>query len=343
MQKMRTKDKKLWLFGCLTVLLLAACNKYIPKDRDTITSDTRFTQMEYQPVLGRTTLFDQNFYGGNSTIPFTFKIINPRLYADGSPAGELLDTFPVKIWKKAYTGDEVSLDEIESKRVTEFRPLFEIGAHSGSFTMWSEAKTPFVRSLPDSGYIFDVEASNSGGRVYYRDFRLMPLRERPFEPSNQDPYTGQTTTANINPSLVYNIIGEKSGYPIGANAINVYFHKIGAGNSLTFRFVDTLFNPINPNKFGDTDWKNLVHGFDMLMTPESVSYKVAYPIPLVALPTKYTTQDGQSAHLAFKYHRLGFGGLRQDANMELNFNIYEQGDWEIVFWFRYENPRFDNE
>lgn len=328
---------------CISALVLAGCNKLLPTDRDAITDDTQFTLKEYKPILGRTTLYNQNFYAGNSTIPFTFKIVNPRLYANGSAANELLDTFPVLVWKENYTGEETSLEQIENKREIAYRPLFEIGQHSGNFTMWGAAKTPFVRSLPDSGYIFDVEASNSGGRVYYRDFRLMPQKEIPYEPSNIDPYTGQSTRPNVYPTMAYNIYGVTSGFPISTGGVYVYFNKLGEGNSLSFKFMDTLFQPINPMKFADTDWKNLVHGFNMQMTPDSVKYEVAYPIPLIVQPTKYTTADGKSANLAFKYHRMGFGGVRQDAVLALHFNIYEKGNWQIVFWFRNDNPDFEDE
>lgn len=328
---------------CIGALLVSGCKKLVPSDRDAITDDTQFTIKTYEPILGRTTLYNQNFYSGNSTIPFTFKIINPRLFADGSPANELLDTFPVQIWKQNYTGLETSLEEIENKRAIEYRPLFEIGQHSGNFTMWAAAKTPFVRSLPDSGYIFDVEATNSGGRVYYRNFRLMPLKEIPYEPSNIDPYTGQSTSPYVYPTMTYNIYGKASKVPLSSGGIRVFFNRLGDGNSLSFKFMDTLFHPINPIKFKDTDWKNLVHGFNMQMTDDSVRYDVAYPIPLITLSTRYTTVDGKSANVAFKYHRMGFGSIRQDAVLALHFNIYQPGNWQIVFWFASDNPDFDDE
>jgi len=340
---MYNKINKRLMVACATILLISGCNKLVPSDRDAITDDTQFTLKEYKPILGRTTLYNQNFYSGNSTIPFTFRIINPRLFADGSPASELLDTFPVQVWKQNYTGNETSLDQIENKREIQYRPLFEIGKHSGNFTMWASARTPFIRSLPDSGYVFDVEATNSGGRVYYRNFRLMPLKEIPYEPSNIDPYTGQSTSPNVYPTMAYNIYGETKDLPLSTGGIQVFFNRLGDGNSLSFKFMDTLFHPINPAKFKDTDWKGLVHGFNMQMTTDSVKYDVAYPIPLITLPTKYTTADGKSANVAFKYHRLGFGGIRQDAVLSLHFNIYQPGNWQITFWFRNDNPDFEDE
>jgi hypothetical protein len=69
-----------------------------------------------------------------------------------------------------------------------------------------------IKAQPDSGYVFDVEMSNSGGRKYFQNMRLMPLRERPYEPSNLDPVTGQGTSISVNPSGINNV-GER-GQPM---------------------------------------------------------------------------------------------------------------------------------
>ena len=60
--------------------------------------EVNFTQQLYKPVLGRTTLFSNNFQSGNSTLPLTFEITR-IVKADGSPAPELTDVFPVTVWK----------------------------------------------------------------------------------------------------------------------------------------------------------------------------------------------------------------------------------------------------
>jgi len=321
-------------------LLMSSCDKLLPDERESVAKNSSFTQDVYTPTLGRATLYN-TFNVGNSTQPLTFKIFNPRTYS-GEAAPELTDVFPVKVWKEAYTGDETSFEEIEKKRGTEMHHLFEIREHSGQFVMWPEAKSSFVHAQPDSGYIFDVEMSNSGGRRYFRNMRLKPYREIPVEPTTQSPVTGQTTYVGTGPTSWSNIFGERSGQLI--YNIGVVFHKISdEGHSLSFQFYDTLQNPINPKKFNLTDWAHLVHGFDMQMTDTAVTYQVAYPIPLTNLETKYTTTDGLKAHVAFSYDRMGFGDRRVVADLQLNFAIYEPGQWQIKFLFLDDNPNFDDE
>jgi hypothetical protein len=322
---------------------IISCKKYLPQERETVGADSRFTQDLYQPVLGRTSFFTNNFYKGSTTFPSTFKIVNARR-RNGDAALELTDVFPVKVWKKAYDGTEKSIAEIEEKRTEEYRPIFEIGPHSGTFTMWAEGRSSFLRSLPDSGYLFDVEVTNSGGRRYYRDLKLTPLRERPFEPSNYDAVSGQPLMNGVYPSIVNLIKGETKGRYLWAFDIDVYIRKISNNsNTLTFKFLDTLYNLMNPALFATTKWSELVHGFNMKMTDTSVTYDVSYPIPLVKLPTKFTTEDGDRARVSFTYDRLGFGGSREHALLGLDFAIYEPGDWEIVFAFKNDNPKFTND
>ena len=172
--------------------------------------------------------------------------------------------------------------------------------------------------------------------------RLKPYREVPVEPTTQSPVTGQTTYIGTGPSSWSNIFGKRSGQLI--YNIGVVFHKISdEGQSLTFQFYDTLQNAINPKKFNLTDWAHLVHGFDMQMTDTGVTYQVAYPIPLTNLKTRYTTTDGLKAHVAFSYDRMGFGDSRVVADLQLNFAIYEPGQWQIKFLFLDDNPNFDDE
>ncbi|MCU7549415.1 DUF5007 domain-containing protein [Chitinophagaceae bacterium LB-8] len=330
-----------------TVLLLSSCQKFLPAERETVGSDSQYTTDVYQPILGRTTNYTNNFYQGSTTYPSTFRVVNPRR-RNGQPAPELTDVFPVLVWKTAYTGLEKSVEEIDAKREIQNRPLFEIGEHSGSFTMWAAAKSSFMRAQPDSGYLFDVELSNSGGRRYFRNLKLQPMRERPYEPSNYNASTGQPTSNGVTPSVVSSIKGLTTDRYLSYGDIEVYIRKVikqgvTPTNSLTFRFLDTLYNPIDPAKFATTDWDNLVHGFNKVMTNESVTYKVAYPIPAVALPTRFTTGDGKRAKVRFSYSRLGFGGATEKATLGLDFAIYEPGDWEIVFAFKSDNPKFVND
>jgi len=330
---------------CLTLMLggivLSSCRKNLPDERLSIANDSQYTQYLYQPVLGRNTLFANNFQYGNSSRPLDFKIVNMRTF-NGEPAPELTTNYPVTVWKTAYDGTEKSIAEIEAKRTTENHPLFEVRPHSGEFMMWAAANSNMVKAQPDSGYVFDVEMSNSGGRKYYQNFRLRPLRERPYEPSNLDPITGQGTSVSVNPTSL-NITGMR-GQPLNTrDDVQVLFKKAGNGNSITFKFVDTLSNPIDPNKFAATDWVNLVHGFNMVKDATKVKYEVAYPVPCSAYPTKYTTLSGDQARVVFRFNRQAFGNVLQQCFLAFNFNIYQKGDWEITFWFKRDKPKFDND
>jgi len=342
------KKNKILSFFTLAILgaivFVTACKKNIPDVRLSLADDMQFTVKQYQPVLGRNTLYGDNFNVGSSSIPLNFKIVNMRRFT-GEPAPELTDFFPVQVWKTAYDGTEKSIAEIEAKRTIENHQLFEIRQQSGQFVMWAKANSNFVKAQPDSGYVFDVEVSNSGGRKYFKDFKLRPFKERPFEPSTVDASNGQNiflgNTANYS-----NIRGERTGRflsPSREDVVVLFNKKSDVGNSLTFKFVDTLFNPINPDKFNTTKWESLVHGFDMVKDSEKVTYKVAYPIPLAVYPTPYTIGNGAAARSTFRYERQGFGNIKETALLVLDYAIYEKGDWEIIFWFKTERPKFAND
>ncbi|MCH5597286.1 DUF5007 domain-containing protein [Niabella ginsengisoli] len=330
--------------GYVLVLLVAsalACKKYLPQERNTVGADSQFTIDLYEPYLGRTTYFTNNFFKGSTTYPADFKIINVRRVT-GETANELTEAFPVKVWKKAYDGSESSLAEIEAKRVTEYHPILEMSPHTGNITFWSSGRSEFILPQPDSGYLFDVELSNSGGRRFYRNLKVKPLRESPTIPSNLDIYTGQPVRENFGISVIANVVGAKDDRRfLGSGDVDVYIRKVepSVGNTITFRFLDTLFNPLNPSIFSETDWENLVHGFNMQKTATYVKYDVAYPIPLANIPTKYTTTDGATAAVRFKYSRIGFGGARINSQFGLNFGIFEPGDWEIIFAFKTDVPK----
>ena len=149
------------LFSC--VLLSISCvDKYLPDSLDAFDRDVNFTTKLYRPQLGKNTLMSDNFSSGNSTLPLTFEI-SRIVRADGSPAPELTEYFPVKVWKTPYMGTEKSIEEIEAKREIEYRTLFQVKKHSGEFMMWSNAESSFVQCAPSDGYIFDVLVKNSGG------------------------------------------------------------------------------------------------------------------------------------------------------------------------------------
>lgn len=326
----------------LTAVMGIACKKLLPADRDSFSLEARFTQTIYKPVLGRTTLMTKNFDSQSSSLPLTFRILNPR-NSDGQVAPELIRPFDVQVWKKAYSGLEKSLEEIEAKRAIEKHPLFEIREHSGEFILWSAANNNTLKSLPDSGYTFDVEVTNNGGRRFFNNMQLQPYKERAYEPNSMDPLTGANTNGAIRPNLIQGMKGERTSSELSANDVNVYMNRMGDGNSITFRFLDTLSQPMDPARFNLTKWDKLVHGFKMEKTKTYVKYEVAYPIPLVEMPTAYTSVDGKQAFVGFAYERLGFGGIKETAGMSFNFSIYQKGAWEVVFWFNRDNPKFANE
>lgn len=328
--------------GLVLLISTIGCKKNLPVDRESIGADSRYTVSTYMPVLGRNTLFSDNFFVGNSSQPLTFKIINMRT-RDGFAAKELIQNYPVQVWTKPYLGDEKSIAEIEAKRKIENHPLFEIREHSGQFLMWSAANSSFIKTQPDSGYVFDVEMSNSGGRRYFRDLKLMPLKERAFEPSVLDPITGLSKYVGLTSGNLINMSGERTDNPLFNNDVGVLFKKVGNGNSITFKFVDSLYKPIDPGKFNLTKWDQLLHGFNMKKNSDSVKYDVAYPIPLIAYKTKYTNETGDRAHVSFSYDRLGFGNIRRVAYFNMDFSIYEKGDWLITIWFLNESPKFTND
>ncbi len=325
-------------FGCF----IACVKKFVPEDRVRFNNtNAMFKQTVLEPTLGRsfvTLTSDFNFDG--STQPLTFKILNLRTY-DNKPAPELENVFEVKSWQELYTGNETSLKEIEDKRVTTSNRLFEIRSHSGQFVMRSEANSNLIRCQPDSGYVFDVEVSNAGGSKFISGMRLKPFRQLPYEPNRFDRLTGQVTSGAITPGLVSNVFGESRGGRLSESDVNIIFLKTGNGNSLTFKFLDTIQKPIDPHKFDLTKWATLVHGFDMQLSDTAVKYSVAYPIPLLTqYPTKYTNSAGTMAHAEISWDRMGFGNQRLLAQILFDFAIYEKGDWQIIFWFKRDNPRF---
>lgn len=313
-----------------TALLgLQSCVKeFVPSEKAAFSLDMAFTETEFRPILGRNSDII-SFNDDLSSRPLTFRILNIRAY-DGSPAPELQKPFPVEVWKKPYTGSETSLEEITAKRDIVNRPLWEIGLHSGTLTMWNVASSDFVRTEPDSCYVFDVEVSNSGGRKYFKDFKLKPQKEIPATA-----YFGRTE----------NVVGDSTRQPILDS--RYWVNRTGNGNSITFKFLDSQLNPIKLSRFNGmttADWKHLVHGFNSRFAADSssVTYDVAYPVPLVStLNTRYN--NGALAVSTFKYSRVAFGGSRITSSLDLFYTIYQKGDWEVIVYFPTEAPLFDND
>jgi hypothetical protein len=335
----------------LIFLLFISCRKWVIDDLDYLSKRAVYNQKVYTPIMGRTTLFTQIFNTDNSSTPINFKILNVRYKQSGKPTKDLEQTVEAVVWKQAYTGWERSLEEIIAKRSVETHPIWEVRPTSGDFLFW--ANTALV-AQPDSGYLFDVEASNSGGRELYENLNLMPFREQPYSPYEYDPVTGKQKAnyPNSNDSSIFelqynhpginNITNDDNSLGLSSDSVRVHFHKTGPGHSLTFRFMDKDSLPIDPAKFNLTPWDSLVHGFDRQLTSTGVTYQVAYPIPLLRYKTRFTTGDGSQAAVKFSFTRLGFGNIRQTGTVELSFSIYQEGDWEIIFYFR-NNPRFRDE
>lgn len=338
---------------CIILLVLAACRKWAPDDLDYLSPRAVYNQKVFSPVLGRTWLYAQIFNTDNSTTPITFKIVNVRNKKTGALSTDLEQQVQTLVWKQSYNGEERSLAEIEAKRTTEMHPVWEIRQNSGEFILWAGAGNNLIQQ-PDSGYLFDVEASNSGGKNVYKDLALLPFREQPYSPYEYEPLTGKQRANYPNPSdssvykLIYNnpgiqnVTDDDMNLPLRGDSVRVLFHKKGDGNSLTFKFMDKDSLPIDPAKFNRTPWDTLVHGFNRVSTKTEVRYEVAYPIPLVRYKTRYTNGDGSQAYVKFIWDRIGFGNFRETCSFDLNFNIYRKGDWEIIFFFQH-NPRFRDE
>ncbi|UIR55386.1 DUF5007 domain-containing protein [Sphingobacterium sp. SRCM116780] len=337
--------KQVALFG-LGLFVLASCKKNIPDDIDSLGQDIVYSNNEITPILGRNTFYSNIVsIGENTSQPLTFKLVNIR-DIDGQPATIFNDKFPVTIWKESYTGNEKSIAEIESKRKIEYRPILEVLEHSGNINFWGQsANSSFVKAQPDSGYVFDIEVSNSGGRRYIRDFKLKPFRERPYEPSIVDPITGLSILPYTWPQTVRNMQGSRTKLVMSSSDINIYFNKLeskGQGTkTLTISFLDSLNNPIDPVKFNATNWDKLLHGFNHRFENKKVIYDVAYPIPLTPIETEYTIGGGNYAYMQFKYRRKGDFGNLEDCYFGFYYAIYEEGDWEIQFRFPHESPLFD--
>lgn len=337
------------LFSAVVGVFYCSCQKdFVPKVRaEVLSADAEYTISNLTPILGRTTVFQDAFYNAESTLPLTFKIMTIRNAATGDSATELTTKVNVKVWNSAYTGNETSVAEIEAKRAIEYHSVFEVREHSGDFIMWACPQlNNTIATSPSPGYVFDVEVSNQGGRRYFKNLKLAPQKPLPYEPSNLDPETGLSLKPYVDGASLYNVQGENYK-DVG---LQIFIHKVSPVSdkqspTITFKFLDTLYNPIKLSRFALTDWDNLLHGFNKQFNSDSTSvqYQVAYPIPLVRIPTRYTTSDGNKTQVKFAYSRLGFGNQLMNSSITFPFAIYEEGNWEIIFWFKGANPKFDND
>ncbi|GAA4306796.1 DUF5007 domain-containing protein [Mucilaginibacter gynuensis] len=365
-RNMRTYFKK--EFICLlfaVVAISSGCKKIfnLPDQKEYLSSNVNFNNKLLEPIIGRANLIG-GFNGDNSTAPITFEIINAR-YGDGRPVTDIFTKQPTYVWTAAYTGLETSIEEIEAKRKLEEHSIFEIRS-SGEFILWPSATNELLTprptdstNYPQDTRFFDVRITNSGGSTVIKDIQLRPYRERPYEPSNDfNAFTGGVAPDPKAPNnkngrdyirpFLNNVIGEVTDRPLESNNdrkdVVVYIRPFtgGTGNSLRFKFLDKDSLAINPARFGETRWDKIVHGFNMQKTDEYVQYDVAYPIPLVEISTVYAP-GGSRDHAEFRYSRIGFGGLRSTSTFGIDFALYKKGDWEIVFHFKTDNPKFKDE
>ncbi|WP_462093159.1 DUF5007 domain-containing protein [Sphingobacterium hungaricum] len=326
-------------------VLFTSCDSLIPEDLDALGDDVMITTTEISPYLGRKTSYENIVNVSNtSTLPLNFKIVGPRTAA-GQEAPELLEKYPVKVWTQSYTGEEKTLEEIESKRKIEYRPILDIQQKNGDIIFWNAGNSSFIKTLPDEGYLFDVEISNSGGRRYSRNLKLMPRKERDYEPSQYDDITGLAKSAFLRPNSLINIYGERTGFI--TYDVRVYIFQndkiTSPGNSLAISVLDSLGQTIDIQKFKDSNFKDLVHGFNHRFENGKVIYDVAYPMPLVSFPSRYTNSTGNMARMNLRYNRIGRGGYLQEALLSFDFAIYKEGHWEIQIRFNGESPKFENE
>src|SRR5690606_9815990 len=350
--------------AALSLLTLFSCdNMYnLPTDQDFISENLTYNTKVLEPIIERTTVFTP-LNVDNSTLPHQFEIVNAR-FGDGTPATDFLENAETYEWIDEYDGRETSLQEIESKRRLVSKPMFEVDS-GGRFILHASATSDRILPRPTDSVLktqdirfFDLKLSNSGGVRYVKDFQLIPWREMDYDPTDLNPYTGEIAPdpanpkdprkrAYILPSIMVGLVGDSTDVDLINNDqkkdLVVYIRQFqgGNGHKLRFKFLDKKGNPINPAEFNETRWDNLVHGFNRETTSEYVQYDVAYPIPLTSFNTVYTM--GGRARALFSYSRMGWGGVRQLATFGLDFRIFKKGDWEIVFHFQNDNPKFDND
>lgn len=338
--------------GASSVLLLVAgtscMDNFLPEEKDAFDRDVNFTTTLFTPTMGHTTFYTGIFNSAQSTLPLTCEITDMMHY-DGTPVPELEEYYPVRVWKKPYLGTEQSIDEINAKRGTEYRRLFDVRKNSGEIVMWSEANSSILRCQPDSGYVFNMKISNSGGFKIQKKMRLMPFREVDFEPSIYDPETGLAIAEYVSAessSMRYEDSGDSFGSVklVEPRDIHIYFRenkdKKDPSTSLSVSFYDPSWNVISPSRFNETNWKNMFQaGFLKEVNSKEVIWDMAYPLPLFNGKTTYTDSSGQKASVQFKTSVVTKYGYRRYYNFNFVFAIYKEAHWEILVHFAKGMPQ----
>jgi len=328
----------------LLAVFMNSCKSNIPEDLDNLGKDISISRTKFEPFLGKTE-YIQNLInvGKNSSLPLTFRLQNVRTF-EGLPAPELQEKYAVKIWKNQYTGNETSVEDIEKKRTVEYHSFMEISEKNGNLTFWNTPNYPEIHTYPHQGYLFDIEYENSGGKQHFRNLKLQAKRARPYNPIDMDENSGILRNPFVYPGIKENISGHQEG---ADPVVEVYFLRNSAETSgaktLTISVIDSIGKVIDIQKFSKTDFKNLVHGFNPKFVGGKVTYEVCYPIPLVSIPTQFTNTTGDQAKIELRYDRLGKDGKNIEASLGHQFAIYQEGNWEIQFWFRGQSPKFEND
>lgn len=333
---------------CAMLLVNAGCvDKYLPDEKDAFDRNVAYTRTTFDPVMGHIVFYTDICNVANSTLPLTFEITD-MMHNDGSPAPELEEFYPVRVWKKPYLGTEKSIDEINAKRGIEYRRLFDVRKNSGEIVMWGEANSGILRCQPDSGYVFNMNISNSGGYKVVKRMRLMPKREVDFEPSIYDSQTGLAIVEYVSPEtsrMRYEQNSSSFSYTIEPEDIHVYFRenkdKQDGATSLSISFYDPSWNVIDPRRFNETNWGGLFQaGFlKGKIGPKEVVYDMAYPLPLFNGQTKYTDSKGEKASVKFAASWFTKYGYRNTGYFVFDFAIYKEAHWEMLIHFAKGMPQ----
>ncbi|GAA4311277.1 hypothetical protein GCM10023143_20300 [Compostibacter hankyongensis] len=331
-------------------LLSTGCyDRFVPDKKDYFSANANYSVTSFTAILGRTNVFINIFNADYSTQPLDFTIENVR-HEDSSAAPELLQQVDAREWKTFYQGNEKTLAEVEAKRYTEKKPIFEIRPHSGELFFWN---TDSSKVKPGT-YYFDVRVKNHGGEKVFHNLVLSVRRPHPYDPYEFDDITGERKEikdGGVTHPTSYGMVDELSR-PLPADSVYISFRKTGTGktNTVSFIFLDQDSVPISLSHFNTTKWDSLKYhsnmadadvyfGFNRKMNADStkVTFDITNPFPVLA----DVSTNWDVAHIDFSYNRISFNH-RVDAGLGFSFSIYEPGNWDVIFQF-HKNPKFDDD
>jgi hypothetical protein len=343
-----------WKSAMAAMLLVSgwmSCTK-VPAEMDYLSEKANFSRNNFTPVMGRTMIYQSIFNSDQSTRPLVFTLTNFRHAADSSAAPELGTTIKVKEWKEAYTGKENTLQEIYDKQQEVEHPVLDIRKNAGDIIFWEFSDTNTIKPQPHAGYLFDIKVENNGNNRVFKNNVLTLSRPRAYEPSdNIDAISGELKYKDGKPVVINTSNTSGVTYDnklITDTSVAVYFHRKGDGHSITYKFFDKDSAVIDPLMFNKVRWDSLYFyngrvqadckvGFNQRVTPEGVTYDVPYPYPVVGAAL------GERVKLVFNYNRVAFGNRRVTEGFSFEFAIFQPGDWEIIFKYRSQTPKFEND